>query len=161
MKTNDASEFIKSLRVGYIPANNNLGRLGLKTKIIGGTDKFKMSDMMLSIGANTFQGTIGADFSQGIPYWVANMKINRFETNRFIPKDDDAFRVFSDGNLNISDKLLRIETCCYSKSLIFENKEDEDAFLASEKGKEVLDADFLEKLSSAEELNVNTEDVEY
>ena len=69
--------------------------------------------------------------------------------------------IFSDGNLNISDKLLRIETCCYSKSLIFENKEDEDAFLASEKGKEVLDADFLEKLSSAEELNVNTEDVEY
>jgi len=100
LKTNDASEFIKSLRTGYVPANNNLGRLGLKTKIIGGTDKFKMSDMMLSIGANTFQGTIGADFSQGIPYWVANMKINRFETNRFIPKDDDAFRVFSDGNLN-------------------------------------------------------------
>ena len=87
---------LKNLQSSYVPAEQNLGRLGLNTQIVGNTDKFKMSDMQLSVGANTFQGTLGADLARQVPYWVANLKINRFESERFMPKKNAAPRFGSD-----------------------------------------------------------------
>ena len=85
----NASEFIKNIGFMYEPKDKNLGRLGVKAKILGNLEKFKFSNMQMSVGANVFQGTLGADFTKDKPYWVANLKVNRFEIDRFLPKGKD------------------------------------------------------------------------
>lgn len=96
LRSPNASALLKNLQLSYEPQEQNLGRLGLKTQIVGNADKFKMSDMQLSVGANTFQGTVGADLARSVPYWVANLKINRFESERFMPKRSAAPRFGAD-----------------------------------------------------------------
>ena len=69
---------------------------------------------------------------------------------------DNLLILFSNSNLNISDSLLRIETCKLSQSLIFDDAEDEKSYLESEEVKKVLDLDYVEKLEKTEEINLKT-----
>lgn len=100
LKAPDALEFLRSLPVDYVPRDNSFGRLTLKANVVGNTDKFKLSDMQFSVGANTFQGTLGADTARDIPYWAANLKINRLEPERFMPKNGGSPRFSVDKAAN-------------------------------------------------------------
>lgn len=88
LQSPNASLLLMNLPVSYISQDENLGRLKLKSQIEGNLDKFKLSNMLLSVGANIFQGAFGLDMTRGLPYWTANLKINRFESERFMPKGD-------------------------------------------------------------------------
>ncbi len=83
------SDLLKNLKTKYIPQDDKLGRLALKAHILGSLDNFKLSDMVMSIGSNIFQGTIGIDKMRSVPYMAANLKINRFEADRFLPKNEN------------------------------------------------------------------------
>ena len=67
---------------------------------------------------------------------------------------DNLLMLFSNENLNIADRFLKIETCKHSDSLLFDDKKDEEAFLASEEGKKVTDIAYVKKLEEAEEIIV-------
>lgn len=92
LKTPNASELLKNLPINYIAQDDNLGQLSLKGQIAGNDVKFKLTDMTLSTGGNTFQGAAGADLGRQVPYFAANLKINRFEPERFFPKGKAAPR---------------------------------------------------------------------
>ena len=92
----NTSEVLKNMPINYVAQDDKLGRLRLKGQIVGTTDKFKLSDMTCSVGANTFQGTVGADMSRQIPYFVVNLKINRLEPERFMARGDDTPRFVVD-----------------------------------------------------------------
>lgn len=62
--------------------------------------------------------------------------------------------LFSKERLGIVDKILRIETCSVSESLLFFNKKEEDEFLASEEGSKINDVDFMNRLEQAETINI-------
>lgn len=62
--------------------------------------------------------------------------------------------LFSKDNNNIADRLLKIETCKLSESLLFVDEEAEKAFLESEEGKKLSDESFVQKLEDADEIIV-------
>jgi hypothetical protein len=68
---------------------------------------------------------------------------------------DYLLMLFSKDNLNISDSILRIETCKLSESLLFADIKDEKAYLETEEGKKVTDDSFVKTLESAEEIIVS------
>lgn len=72
---------------------------------------------------------------------------------------DHLILLFNKNNLNISDKILNIETCDLKESLLFADKEEETSFFESEEGKKLNDPSFLKKLEEAEEIIIN-EDIE-
>ena len=88
--TPNASDFLKSIPIKYIPQDANLGRMQLKSKISGSWDKFKLSEALLSIGGSVFQGTFGADQTRQIPYFVADLKVSHFEPERFLLREENA-----------------------------------------------------------------------
>lgn len=92
LQASDAAEFLRSIPLNYVTKDEKLGGLKLKGQIVGSPDKFKLSDMQLSMGANTFQGAFGMDTTRQIPYFAANLKINRFEPERFVSKGNETPR---------------------------------------------------------------------
>ena len=89
IKSPNATEVLKNISVTYVPNDANLGRWSLKGNVVGNFDKFKFSDAFLSVGANAFQGNLGADLTRDVPHVVTDLKVNRFEVDRFIPQGND------------------------------------------------------------------------
>lgn len=73
---------------------------------------------------------------------------------------DHLLMLFNKNNINISDKILAIETCKLSESLLFDDKKAETLYFESEEGKKVMDTSFLEKLQAAEEINIISDETE-
>ena len=92
IQASDAAELLRSIPLNYVTKDEKLGGLRLKGQVVGSPDKFKLSDMQLSMGANTFQGAFGMDITRQIPYFAANLKINRFEPERFVSKGNETPR---------------------------------------------------------------------
>ena len=119
LKTPDTYELLKDLDSSYLPKDERIGRMALSAHVMGNTNKFKLSNMKLSLGANTFQGTVGVDNPSSVPYIVANVKANRFELERFIPRGDKASVLMPDRAVqknislwskpNISDKPFKLD----------------------------------------------------
>ena len=65
---------------------------------------------------------------------------------------DYLLMLFSKNNLNISDTILKIETCKYSESLIFSSLADEKAYLNTDDGKKISDEVFVQTLEGIEEI---------
>lgn len=86
----NAYVLLKDVNSSYLPEDDKIGRLSLSSHIVGNMDKFKLLNMKLSLGANTFQGTFGFDTPSSVPYVAANLQINRFEFERFWPKGESA-----------------------------------------------------------------------
>lgn len=87
-----ASDFLRSLPIAYDVQDANLGRLWLKTQVVGNINKFQFSDVAFSVGSNTFQGTFGMDRTRSIPHIVTDLQINRLEPSRFLVKGADVPR---------------------------------------------------------------------
>ena len=109
----DTNEFLRNLPLDYALSETKLGRLGLKGKIVGNMNKFKLSDMLLNIGSNTFQGILGADLTRSDPYVIADLIINRFEPERFMPQTSEPIQFTAEksednvsGKPVLSDKAL-------------------------------------------------------
>ena len=87
-----ASDFLRSLPIAYDTQDANLGRLWLKTQVVGNINKFQLSDVAFSLGSNTFQGTFGMDRTRPISHIVTDLQINRLEPSRFLVKGADVPR---------------------------------------------------------------------
>lgn len=60
--------------------------------------------------------------------------------------------LFSNQNNGIADRLLKIETCKLSESLLFVDEEAEKKFLESEEGQKLSDISFVKRLEEADEI---------
>lgn len=104
LKSPNAFDLLKSINSPYLPQDERIGRLALSSHIAGNINKYKLSSMKLSLGANTFQGAVGLDNPSSVPYIVANLQINRFEWDRFRPQGESKSILIQDksGQKNIS-----------------------------------------------------------
>ena len=57
-------------------------------------------------------------------------------------------------NLDFADKILKMNTCYINESLLFKNREEEEAYFESEEGKKITDVDFVSTLENMDALNV-------
>lgn len=64
--------------------------------------------------------------------------------------------IFSKNNLDLSERFLNMTTCSEQESLLFENEKDEKAFFNTKEGKQIIDPDYLDKLSNAKEIKLVT-----
>ncbi len=87
LKNPDFVKFINNLGYSYKPRAFSLGLLQLKAKLAGSREKFSLAEAEMNIGSNRFQGSFDFDRSSGRPQVQTDMKINRFEIERFLPED--------------------------------------------------------------------------
>lgn len=83
VKAPNTNSLLKSLKLDYKPQAATLGLFDLSAQILGNPQKFKFSNLNMNVGTTNFQGTFGGDKTGTLPYYVGNLKINRFETDRF------------------------------------------------------------------------------
>lgn len=63
--------------------------------------------------------------------------------------------LFSNDNADLANKLIKIESVSIEESLLFENSEDEKAFMESPEGQQIDDIDYLNRLSEIKKVNLN------
>lgn len=83
VKAPDFVKLVNDFNIKYNPKAYALGQFNLKTNFAGTAGKFKATNLNASIGANNFQGTLWVDKTGAKPNIVTNLKINRFEIERF------------------------------------------------------------------------------
>lgn len=83
VKAPDFVKLVNDFNIKYDPKAYALGVFNLKANFAGNGSKFKATNLNANIGANNFQGTLWVDQTGAKPNIVANMKINRFELERF------------------------------------------------------------------------------
>ena len=83
LKSPDFVKTVNDLGFEYAPQTYVLGLFNLKTKIDGNSRHFKASNMQFNIGSNTFEGMASYDNINGRPSIMTDLKINRFELDKF------------------------------------------------------------------------------
>ncbi len=73
---------------------------------------------------------------------------------------DHLVLLFSKNNLLLEEMIFGIDVCSTKESLLFKNKEEEDAYLSSEEGKRVEDTAFMEKLETLNQINIQEQNEE-
>ena len=84
LKHPDFVEMLHDFNWQYSPKTYSLGLFDLKGNFIGKSNDFKVNDMAFNIGFNTFSGNISYAKQQDKPNVLTNLKINKFEIERFM-----------------------------------------------------------------------------
>ena len=84
LKNPDFVKFVNNSGFNYKPRAFSLGLLQFTSQISGNKEKFTCDNVDMNIGSNNFQGTFLYDKTTGRPFLNANLKINRFELERFL-----------------------------------------------------------------------------
>lgn len=84
VKNPDFVKLLNSLNIKYSPPAFSLGVFNLKTRFLGNTSKFVASSLNFNIGINDFAGNLKYDNSTGRKNIEANLKVNKFEVERFL-----------------------------------------------------------------------------
>lgn len=82
----DFVKMVNDFNLTYNPKTYSLGLFNLKTKFIGTARQFRASPLDFNIGYSSFSGDVTYDAGQERPNILTNLKINKFEAERFMPE---------------------------------------------------------------------------
>lgn len=90
IKHPDFVKLVNNMGYAYKPKAFSLGLLQLKGKFAGDKDHFSVREADLNIGSNLFQGSFDYDQASGRKQVKTDVKVNRFEVERFMPEDNSS-----------------------------------------------------------------------
>ena len=86
VKHPDFVKLLNNLKFGYEPSFSALGLFSLKAEIDGDKQLMKIGNLDTNIGYSNFVGNIDYDGTSVRPSFIGNLRINKFETDKFMPK---------------------------------------------------------------------------
>lgn len=89
LKHPDFAALLENLKASYDPAVKNLGLLNFASDIKGDKSNMDFSNMTANIGYNTFAGQVTYDNTAERPSFLGNLKINKFEIDKFLQKSKE------------------------------------------------------------------------
>ncbi|MCQ2741192.1 MAG: AsmA family protein, partial [Alphaproteobacteria bacterium] len=99
IKHPDFSKFLTNLKVGYQPSVQNLGLFQLSSAIDGNLKLMSFNNFSANVGYSNFSGNLEYDATGDRLNITTDMKINKFEADKFMPKYGEN-SVLSGGNGN-------------------------------------------------------------
>ena len=107
IKYPETVKFIENLGLGYKPESNNLGLFRLRSKAEGSIDNLKLTEMELNSGYSQFNGNLSYDLRGEKTIANANLKINKFEIEKYLVKENAKLTVPSGIEGGISSFLVK------------------------------------------------------
>lgn len=90
VKHPDFTGLLENLKVGYEPMVKNLGLLSFVSDLKGNKKSMDFSNLETNIGYNTFTGNVKFEKEEGRPSFIGNLKINKFEIEKFLQKTKES-----------------------------------------------------------------------
>lgn len=90
LKHPDFVKMLEDLRSPYLPQGQALGLFGLRSKINGNKNQFRLDIEEANIGYSAFSGSVNYEKIDARPNLMAELNINKFEIERFLNKNNVA-----------------------------------------------------------------------
>lgn len=97
LKHTEVMNFVEAIGLDYKTQSPNLGLFRLKSKIKGTPSNMNLTDMELNAGYSQFSGNLNYDFRGDNKIANAELKINKFEADKYMPREE--------GKLSMSAKI--------------------------------------------------------